>query len=79
MAHGREELRLGGVGGFRAPARLVGDELLLLELGDERILLGAVLEHRQRGCAQPAGEEQEVEVDADRHGGEREVERVVEQ
>ena len=76
VAHGGEEARLGDVGGLRAPARLVGDRFLLLDLGDQRVLLGAELEHGQRRGVEPLGQEDEVDVQADRHGRHRHIERV---
>ena len=79
VAHGGKEARLGVVGGFRAPARLVGNRFLLLELGNERVLLAAVFEHRQRGEADAAGQEEEIDVDADGHEGQRKIEGIVQQ
>ena len=79
VAHGGEEARLGEVGLLGARPRLVGDRFRLLELGDQRVLLGAELEHGDDGRVEPAHQPDEIDVHADRHGGHRPVERVVEQ
>ena len=60
---------------FGAAPRLVGDRLLLLDLGDQRVLLGAELEHGERRGVEALGEEDEVDVQADRHGRHRQIER----
>ena len=71
VAHGREEARLGEVGAFGPPPRLVGIELGLLEFGDQRVLLR--LERRR--CAarrvQAMDDDEEIADDADRHGRDR--------
>ena len=79
VAHGGEEARLGEVGLLGARPRLVRDRFRLLELGDQRVLLGAELEHGDDGRVEPAHQPDEIDVHADRHGGHRPVERVVEQ
>ena len=66
------------VGFLGAAPRLVGDRLLLLDLGDQRVLLGAELEHGGAVALRPL-QEDEIDVQADRHGRHRQIEGVIEQ
>ena len=52
------KLRLGDVGAFGAPARLVGDRLRLFELADQRVLFGARLQRGERGRIEPMRQQQ---------------------
>ena len=60
VAHLGEEARLGDIGGFGAPARLVGNRLRLFELADQRVLLRARFERRQRRRVEPIGKQGEI-------------------
>ena len=53
VAHGREEARLGEVGLLGAAPRLVGVRLGLLQLGDQRVLLGPELQRGDGGGEEP--------------------------
>ncbi len=79
VAHGGEKARLGEVGFLGPEPRLLGDRFRLLELGDQRVLLGAELEHGDDGGVEAVGQPDEVDMHADRHRRHRPVERVVEQ
>ncbi len=78
MAHGREEARFGFVGGFGAPSRFVRNGARFFKLRDQAVLLGAIFDHGERRRMQAAREIDEEDVDADRHRGEREIERIAE-
>ena len=65
VAHRRQEARLGEIGALGAPPRLVGIELGLLELGDQRVLFRLERQAGERGAMQPVGEDDEVDEDAD--------------
>ena len=54
---------------FRAPPRLVRDRLRLLELADQRVLLGAGLERRQRRRIEPVTQQRKVAFRRQRHDG----------
>ena len=74
MAHRRQEARLGHVGRLGPAPGLVGNRLLLLDLGDQRVLLRAKLQHGESGGVEALGEEDEVDVQADRHRRHRQIE-----
>ena len=76
VAHGGEEARLGHAGGLGAAPRLVGDGLLALDLGDQRVLLGAELQHGKRRGVEAPGQDDEVDMQADGDGGHGEIEGV---
>ena len=69
MAHGGEKAGLCLVRFLGARSRLVGDRLRLLELGDQRVLLGAEPDHGGDGGVGAAHQPDEIDVDADSHGG----------
>ena len=70
VAHLGEEPRFRDVGGFGAAARLVRDGFRLFELADERVLLGAGLERRQRRRVEAVREQRKVPFGRQRHDGE---------
>src|SRR5665213_1284875 len=70
VAHLREEARLRNIGGFGALACLIGNRLGLFEFADQRVLLGARFQRRQRGRIKPVGEHGEIALCGRRHDGE---------
>ena len=70
VAHLGEELRLGDVGAFRAPPRVVGYQFRLFELADQRVLLGARHQRRQARRIEPMGEQREIALSGNRHDAE---------
>ncbi len=78
MAHRCEKARFCFVGGFRAPACLIRNRARFLELRDEIVFFGAVLDHGERGGMQATGQIDEEDVDADGHRSEREIEGIAE-
>ena len=73
MAHLRQEARLGDVGALGAAPRFVGNRLGLLEFADQRVLLGAGLERRERRRVQPVRQHGEIGLRGQRHGRENVV------
>ena len=71
MAHRGQEARLGEIGLLGAPPRLVGIGLGLFELGDQRVLLGLKGQRRQRLAVEPLGQNDEIDLRADRERGDR--------
>ena len=70
MAHLGEELRLGDVGAFSAPPRVVGYQFRLFELADQRVLLGARHQRRQARRIEPMRQQREIALRRDRHDAE---------
>ena len=60
MAHRRQKTRLGEIGAFGAPPRLVRVQLRLFQFGDERLLLGLIGQAGERRALQPIGEKDEI-------------------
>ena len=76
MAHRREEAGFRQVGFLRPPPRLVRDGLGRPKLGDQQVLLGAILVHCQRRRIEPRREDQDEALGADRHHRQRDEENI---
>ena len=74
MAHIRKELGLCQARRLGSCTGIVRQELLLLQLLDQPVVLGAVLEHRKRSPLEALHQEHEIEVDAGGDDGHEPVE-----
>ena len=76
VAHIGEEFRLREIGRLGLEPGFVGGLFLSFQLVDEKVFVGPVFEHGERGLLQAFDQENKIEVDAGRDHREQPVERL---